>query len=73
MRYTQPKYFNSGDPDNPHPRYGPCDGFGPDGTCSECTGLIGRADGSIIAWDGRLVRRRPLLTRLRSAVRELKR
>lgn len=31
---------------DPHPRYGPCDGFGPDGECSECTGIVERADGS---------------------------
>lgn len=32
----------------PHPDYGPCDGYGPDGGCSECTGLIQRVDGSIV-------------------------
>ena len=26
----------------PHPQYGPCDGFGPGGACSACTGIIER-------------------------------
>lgn len=24
----------------PHPEWGPCDGFGPNGECSECTGKV---------------------------------
>ena len=35
----------------PHPKYGPCDAFGPDKSCSECTGLIQRTDGTVV--DGR--------------------
>lgn len=33
----------------PHPDYGPCDGYGPNGGCSECTGLIQRIDGTIVS------------------------
>lgn len=25
---------------DPHPFYGPCDGFGPKGECSVCTGVV---------------------------------
>lgn len=25
---------------DPHPNYGPCDGFGPNGSCSECVGMV---------------------------------
>lgn len=32
-----------------HPAYGPCDAFGPLWTCSACTGVIGRRDGSFVA------------------------
>lgn len=32
--------WNTMSTDDPHPRYGPCDSFGPDGACSECTGVI---------------------------------
>lgn len=32
-----------------HPAYGPCDGFGPLWTCSECTGIIARHDGTYVA------------------------
>jgi hypothetical protein len=31
---------------DPHPWYGPCDGWGPDGGCSECSGLVEHNDGS---------------------------
>lgn len=50
-----------------HPIYGGCDGFGPNGDCSVCTGKIERIDGSIIDEDGRLLRRAPLRVRLRRA------
>lgn len=30
----------------------PCDGFGPNGSCSECTGLIARDDGTLVTDDG---------------------
>jgi len=41
MKIIQPqkRYFNSGDGDNPHPWYGPCDGFGPFETCAECNSI----------------------------------
>ena len=29
-----------------HPAYGPCDGFGPMWMCSQCTGLVGRDNGT---------------------------
>lgn len=31
----------------PHPRYGGCDAFGPQGKCSQCTGLVACDDGKI--------------------------
>ncbi|CAO3445828.1 DNA primase DnaG [Azospirillum argentinense] len=34
-------------PHAPHPSYGPCDAFGPEGTCAECTGLVERHDGTV--------------------------
>jgi hypothetical protein len=68
-RYTQERYFDSNDPDNPHRSwYGPCDAMGPDGTCSACTGLIGHIDGSVSVLDtGKIVRKSPLRTRLSRA------
>lgn len=54
-----------------HPWYGPCDAFGPNETCSQCTGLLERIDGSVMNRDGNIVRKRPLRVRLRAAWREL--
>jgi hypothetical protein len=34
-----------------HEWYGPCDGFGPRGECSVCTGIIERVGGTHIAYD----------------------
>ena len=33
---------------HPHLPYGDCDGFGPGNTCSVCSGLLERDDGSVI-------------------------
>ena len=66
-RFHQARYFDSGDPDNPHPYYGPCDGFGPDETCAECTGMFGHDDGSVSTRDGKIVRRAPLPLRIKRA------
>lgn len=35
--------------DGRHPYYGGCDGFGPFGMCSECTGIVHRVDGTLCA------------------------
>ena len=55
--------------DEKHPLYGPCNGLGPTGSCSVCTGLIERLDGSVVKDDGsgEIVKLPPLLTRLRWA------
>lgn len=54
--------------DNPHPDYGPCDGFGPNGSCCECSGVIERNDGSWVeTHTGRVVKKPPLLTRIKAA------
>lgn len=59
---------------DPHPRYGPCDAFGPGEECSQCTGLIERIDGSIIRSDGsKLVRPPPLRRRIQQAWHVLRR
>jgi hypothetical protein len=56
----------------PHPWYGPCDGFGPGHTCSECTGLVERGDGSIVTLGDEIVLRKPpLAKRIRAAWRVL--
>lgn len=34
--------------DYPHPWYGPCDAFGPNDSCAECSGWIARDDGTCI-------------------------
>jgi hypothetical protein len=59
----------------PHEWYGPCDGFGPGGECSVCTGLLERADGSIIKSDGseEIVKLPPFKTRARWAWNILRR
>lgn len=55
-----------------HPYYGPCDGFGPKGECSQCTGFIERSDGTIVRHDtGEVVRKRPWRVRVAAALREL--
>lgn len=46
-----------------HPEYGPCDAFGPNQTCSECTGLIQRDDGTVIASEGQESGERVLVPR----------
>jgi len=54
--------------DELHPYYGPCDAFGPNMTCSECTGLLERQDGSVIEGrSGTLVKHAPISTRIRAA------
>ena len=40
-----------------HPNYGPCDGFGVGGECSQCTGEIERDDGSVVDLRGNVLRR----------------
>lgn len=56
-----------------HPKYGPCDALGPEGRCSECTGLLEGQDGS---WwrlaDDFVVKKPPLLTRLKAAWQALR-
>lgn len=37
-----------------HPNYGTCDGFGPNGTCSICTGFVFTKQGDLVANDGRV-------------------
>lgn len=67
-RWTQDKFFNAGEEGNPHPWYGPCDGFGPDGTCCECQQAFGHEDGSVTAMHTKeVLRRAPLRTRLKRA------
>lgn len=67
MKWKQDRYFDSNDPDNPHPWYGPCDGLGPDETCCVCTGLYGHPDGSVSDGHGTVYRKAPLMTRLQRA------
>lgn len=46
-----------------------CDAFGPDGTCSGCTGLLQRNDGSVInIYTREVVKKRPLRLRIRDAI-----
>ena len=66
-RWKQDKFFYGDEPDCPHPRYGGCDGFGPDGTCAECTGLFGHDDGSVSDRNGKIHRRASLSIRLQRA------
>lgn len=40
-----------------HPGYGPCDGFGVGGECSQCTGEIQCDDGSVVDLRGNVLRR----------------
>lgn len=71
-RWKQDRYFDSGEVGNPHPGYGGCDGFGPDGTCCECTGLYGHQDGSVSDGKGNVYRKAPLLLRIRRAWQALR-
>lgn len=41
------------DPAATHPDYGPCDGFGPLWTCSQCTGLFQSNDGAFFDLEGK--------------------
>lgn len=50
----------------PHPWYGGCDGFGPNGTCSECTGIVERNDGAWVQGEA-VVKKPPLSRRLKAA------
>jgi hypothetical protein len=56
-----------------HPYYGPCDEFGPNGECAECTGVVQCTDGSkVSARDGSLIKGPPLKTRIRGALLALR-
>jgi len=59
----------SADNEANHPWYGPCDGFGPYGSCSVCSNVLVRADGSWITQDGSgtVIKKAPLIVRLRRA------
>lgn len=56
-----------------HPWYGPCDRYGPNGSCSACTGMIERSDGSIIDLSGTVLRKSPLRIRIADAWAVLRR
>jgi hypothetical protein len=38
------------DPNDPHPWYGPCDGFGQDGLCSECAKIAFDTEPAFLTW-----------------------
>lgn len=56
-----------------HPRYGPCDGYGPGETCSQCTGKIERIDGAVVDLCGNVVKLAPLWRRMKVAWEVLRR
>lgn len=52
-----------------HERYGPCDAMGPKESCSQCSGILERIDGSWVdAFDGKILRKPPIFSRMRKAI-----
>ena len=55
----------------PHPEWGPCDGYGPGGECSECTGAVASASTGGRPWSPSSEEVPPCVQHLASAQRQL--